>query len=401
MTPSLLSPCLLSISQGIVSFGVADNSLMRPELLQYFNHNLLALKAAELTYADRIYASAKLLEALSDLFNNVPDGIPTGKPTKDLPHGGKGPSNILRVEPEHIITGGGGASSILSGLFWSLCDEGDGVLLSSPYYNGFDLDSYLTSRAKIVEVHVEPEPQVDGSNDHLEKETLKYYEEAIEKARKDGINSKVLLICNPHNPTGGIYSRSTIIEFCKFASKHSLHLIMDEIYARSIFSTKDVKNPEVFHSILTIDVLKEANLNPSNVSVVTSASKDFSVNGFRLGVACIQHNEDLRRSMTSLGILAQSSSPASALWYTFLNDGPFLAWYLRENRRRLTLAYDYVTDWFKHFQIPYVPSTSGHFFLCDLRKFLDVGDAKVAEGKLSMKLLDEKVFLAPGAQYHQ
>lgn len=177
---------------------------------------------------------------------------------------------------------------------------------------------------------------------------------------------------------------------------------MDEIYARSIFRTSDVPSPPTFHSVLTIDVQKEANLHPSNVSVVTSASKDFSVNGFRLGVAVIQHNEELRNAMTSLGILAQSSSPAGALWYTWLNDTQYLAWYLRENRRRLKLAYEYVTDWFKHFEIPYVPATSGHFFLCDLNRFLEEGeDRQAAEGKLLAKFLDRKVFLAPGAQYHQ
>jgi len=92
---------------------------------------------------------------------------------------------------------------------------------------------------------------------------------------------------------------------------------MDEIYARSIFSSSDTPKPETFHSILTIDVKKEANLDISRVHVVTSASKDFSVNGFRLGVAVIQDNKELVRAMSALGILNQASSPASALWYTW------------------------------------------------------------------------------------
>lgn len=169
---------------------------MRPELLQYFNHNRLSLHPGELTYGDRIFTSARLLDALCNLFDNVPDGIPAGEPSKKLPHGAPGPSNIEPVKPEHLIIGTG-ASGILDGLFWSTCDESDGILLSTPYYNGFDGDSGIRSRAKIVPVNV-PEPKVAGGNDHLGKDTLKYYEETIEKAKRDGVNCKVLLICNPH-----------------------------------------------------------------------------------------------------------------------------------------------------------------------------------------------------------
>jgi len=76
---------------------------------------------------------------------------------------------------------------------------------------------------------------------------------------------------------------------------------------------------------------------------------------------------------------------------------------LEENRRRLSLSYTHTTDFMKHHQIPYVPSGSGHFFLVDLSKFLDpkVEDQREAEALLAGKLMEEKVFLAPGAQYHQ
>lgn len=64
----------------------------------------------------------------------------------------------------------------------------------------------------------------------------------------------------------------------RFAAKHDLHLVSDEIYARSCFRTRAVPDPPQFHSVLSMDLQKEAGLPLSKLHVVTSASKDFSIN---------------------------------------------------------------------------------------------------------------------------
>ena len=84
---------------------------------------------------------------------------------------------------------------------------------------------------------------------------------------------------------------------------------MVRIYARSCFTSEDVPEPALFHSMLSIDTLAECALDPSYVHVITSASKDFAVNGFRLGVLVSQHNPELQRAMSCVGILSQSASP--------------------------------------------------------------------------------------------
>lgn len=199
---------------------------------------------------------------------------------------------------------------------------------------------------------------------------------------------------------------------CSWSTKLTYETCLSHrIYAFSIFPTKDIPDPTAFHSILSVDTQKEAGLDPSRVHVVTSASKDWAVNGFRIGVLISQSNKDLMRAMISLGMIAQMSSPAAALWYTLINDAPFRDWYVKENRRRLSASYEYIVDWASHHKVPYVPSNAGHFVMLDFRQFLrdftpegskddDDESARKAEGALLMHLLEHRVFLGPGAQYH-
>lgn len=76
----------------------------------------------------------------------------------------------------------------------------------------------------------------------------------------------------------------------RFCEKYNLFLVSDEIYALSVFPTSDVPHPAPFVSALSIDWQTEAGVNPSRVVVVSSASKDFTMNGLRLGTLVCQHN---------------------------------------------------------------------------------------------------------------
>ncbi|ETS61397.1 hypothetical protein PaG_04424 [Moesziomyces aphidis] len=385
--------------QGIINAGIADNSLCRDELLRYLlAPHRLQLSPADLTYADRFTTSTRLLEAIAKLFNEY---------TPDWPDTTRSPKPRTKVVPDHIAIASG-ATGILDELFWNLCDEGDGVLLSTPYYNAFDND--LTSRAKaqVVPVHL---PLPGAARESLDKtafasETVAAYEAAYERATKQGVKVRALLLCNPHNPTGTIYPRDTVIALATLAAKYKLHFVSDEIYARSCFATADVREPAVFHSILSIDVVEECGLDSAYVHVVTSASKDFAVNGFRLGVLVSQHNAALLRAMASVGLLSQSASPAASLWHTWLSDEAFLRWYLAENRRRLARAYEHTVQWARLAGIPYLPSNAGFFVMLDFSTKIGItketGESEAAKREEDFvdRLLDCGVFVAPGTQYH-
>lgn len=152
---------------------------------------------------------------------------------------------------------------------------------------------------------------------------------------------------------------------------------------------------------MDIDLEKEAQLKPSRVHVVTSASKDFALNGFRIGIVISQHNPTLLKAVQAESMFQQVASPAAALLGTMIEDETFINWFIDQIPFRLSAAFDYVSAFLQHHQVPFGPSNSGHFLLIDLRRFSSAHPVTPdAEMEIIEKLVEHKVAVAPGAQYH-
>lgn len=159
--------------------------------------------------------------------------------------------------------------------------------------------------------------------------------------------------------------------------------------ALSTFETSHSAVP--FTSILSIDPLVEAHCNPSRIvrdfsrslpvklrssllyniqHVVYSASKDWGVNGLRLGVLVSQANPELHTAMESSCLLMKISSASDILWSSLLLDPVALPTYLEMNRSRLAQAYQHAIRFLEEHEITYRPSNAGHFVWIDLRRYL-------------------------------
>lgn len=115
--------------EGSIPMAIADNQLMRPELIEFYNSpGKLALKPQDLTYADRGMCSKRLLDAICAMVNTTPDGFFFEDDKKD-----QWPKPIKEIKIEHIVVGNG-ATGVLDALFWALINDGDGILLSQPHY---------------------------------------------------------------------------------------------------------------------------------------------------------------------------------------------------------------------------------------------------------------------------
>lgn len=105
------------------------------------------------------------------------------------------------------------------------------------------------------------------------------YEAAISNAK---CAVRAILLCNPHNPRGYVYSRPLLEALLRFAAKHDLHFVSDEIYALSTF----VSGSRPFCSILEID-LDALNVRAEKVHLLYGMSKDFGSSGLRcVSVLC-------------------------------------------------------------------------------------------------------------------
>lgn len=89
----------------------------------------------------------------------------------------------------------------------------------------------------------------------------------------------------------------TLEEVASFCARHNLHLIMDEIYAQSVFENPYAPNATPFTSILSIDL--DGVIDSNLVHVMYGISKDFCANGARLGILA-SRNEGLLGAVAGL-----------------------------------------------------------------------------------------------------
>lgn len=371
---------------------------MHKELAEYYNKafhlepevralSLIFLSShylQDFAYNDAISSTNRLYKALSGFFNKYFE-----------PH--------TPITPDHLLAGAG-ASPVLNQFFRSVADPDEGVLLVEPYYFAFETDLDAFSGVKVVPVHVPLE--------HLfTLKEIDRLEDALQESESLGRKIRGVILCNPHNPVGQCYPREVVLAYARFCEANDLHLLSDEIYALSVFPTKDKPNPQKFISALSFDFKKEG-VHPSRVHVVYGMSKDFNANAFRIGVLISQHNPEIITSVLSTSIFMMVSSPSDILWSSILNDADFLAKFIKMNQQRLGETYDYITSWLKFHQVPYLPSNAGHYLMIDMRPALsDAGvsktlsitadmDMKKREAALVGAFVKAKLFVASGTTYH-
>ncbi|EIN03876.1 PLP-dependent transferase [Punctularia strigosozonata HHB-11173 SS5] len=364
---------------GVVNFGVAENTLMQDELKADLNANL-QLQDLDFTYGDHMCGSTRIFKGLARLFNRY------FKP-------------VSPVEPQHIVTGCG-VTALIDQVSHLLGDEGDLMLIARPYYNGFNNDVSLRSRCSMHGVDT-------GSINPDSPQTLAAFESAMSQLESEGKTACAVVLCNPHNPLGFNYRRETLLAYCRFAEKHDLHLVCDEIYALSQFENEKVADKVPFTSILSVDVKREAGCNPARVHVLYGMSKDFCANGLRVGCLVTQHNPDFRNAFVGTALFMKVSSAADALWSRLLLDDTLLDNFVKTNQARLRATIKYCLDWFEARGVPCNQPTTSHFIWLDLRNYLrdrdndgnEFATDRERDKDLWLAFLEAGIFVAAGYAY--
>ena len=164
-------------------------------------------------------------------------------------------NDIHVVANDIIITTGG--SEALFFTFGSIMDPEDEVIIPEPFYanyNGFS----TAQGVKVV-------PVVSSIESNFALPPIADFESLITK------NTKAILICNPGNPTGYLYSKSEIKQLAALVKKHDLYLISDEVYREFTYDGHE------HYSIMQEEGLE------SNAIIIDSVSKRYSMCGARIG----------------------------------------------------------------------------------------------------------------------
>lgn len=176
----------------------------------------------------------------------------------------------IEVTPDQIIVGSG-ASESLQILMFACFNQGDEVIVPEPFYanyNGFAQIGDVTIRP--ITTHI---------NDGFALPSIEAFEEAINE------HTRGIMITNPNNPTGCVYSKDVLLALGALAKKHDLFLICDEVYREFCFDDNE------FFSVLNIPELQDHTI------IIDSISKRYSACGARIG-AIVTRNEALLSSLT-------------------------------------------------------------------------------------------------------
>lgn len=236
-----------------------------------------------------------------------------------------------------------------------------------------------------------------NSTNQFAPNCIQYYETARQKAEAGGTKVKALMLCNPHNPLGRCYPRSTLTALLSFCQTHKIHLIADEIYALSVYTTPDEPLATPFTSILSLDW--EALIDPNYLHFCYGMSKDLAGGGLRIG--CLwSKNTALQRAVSAVSNFHWSGTISSLLTCTILEDDKFLAEFLTTSCSRLADANMFAKKMLSEAGIEWAPSTNaGYYLWINLSPWLKKEDGKDGwerEEALMQKMMEDKLFLTGG-----
>ena len=171
----------------------------------------------------------------------------------------------IDIDYNDVMVTTGGSEALLFGLN-SCLDNGDEIIIPEPFYanyNGFSISS-----------GVKVKPITTSINDGFALPAIEEFEKLISP------QTKAILICNPGNPTGYLYSKEELETLRDIVIKHDLFLFADEVYREFCY------DGNTHHSVLNIEGLEQ------HAVVIDSTSKRYSMCGIRVG-CIISKNKDL------------------------------------------------------------------------------------------------------------
>ncbi|MGD9992883.1 MAG: pyridoxal phosphate-dependent aminotransferase [Salinivirgaceae bacterium] len=178
----------------------------------------------------------------------------------------------LGIEVDHtemLITTGGSEALIFA--FQSTLNPGDEVIIPEPFYANYTAFA-ITVGVKLV-------PVTATIENGFALPPIEKFEELINK------NTKGILICNPSNPTGYLYSEDELRKLAAIAKKHDLYIYSDEVYREFCYDG---------HTHFSAMLLKDIQ---QNVILVDSVSKRYSSCGTRIGALVSKNKEVIATAM--------------------------------------------------------------------------------------------------------
>lgn len=200
----------------------------------------------------------------------------------------------IPLDAEEILISTGASEGIFF-TFLSCMDEGDEVIIPEPLYaNYIGFAEY--ARCKVV-------PITSYIDNGFSMPTCEDFERRITP------KTKAIMLCNPGNPTGCLYSEEALREIAAMVKKHNLYLIVDEVYREFCYDDQQ------YFSALHLEGFEE------HVIVLDSISKRYSACGARVGMV-VTRNKEVMRILTQFSEVRLSPPTFGQILAEYLIDTP-------------------------------------------------------------------------------
>ena len=231
-----------------------------------------------------------------------------------------------------------GSTEAMMAAMTSVCDPNDKVIVFSPFYENYGADSILCGANPI---YVPLHPPV-----------FNFDKEELENAFKQ--NPKALILCNPSNPCGKVFSKEELEYIACLAVKYDTYVITDEVYEHIVYA------PYKHTYFASLPGMFERTISCS------SLSKTYSITGWRLGYCIAPENiiEQIKKVHDFLTVGAAAPLQEAAVVGLEFSDA-----YYDELQKLYTHKKDLFLNGLKELNIPHTEPQGAYYVMVDISEF--------------------------------
>ncbi|WP_417404877.1 pyridoxal phosphate-dependent aminotransferase [Holdemanella biformis] len=231
-----------------------------------------------------------------------------------------------------------GSTEAMMAAMMSVCDPNDKVIVFSPFYENYGADTILCGANPI---YVPLHPPV-----------FNFDKEELENAFKQ--NPKALILCNPSNPCGKVFSKEELEYIASLAIKYDTYVITDEVYEHIVYA------PYKHTYFASLPGMFERTISCS------SLSKTYSITGWRLGYCIAPENiiEQIKKVHDFLTVGAAAPlQEAAVVGLEFKDD------YYDELQKLYTHKKELFINGLKELNIPHTEPQGAYYVMIDISEF--------------------------------
>lgn len=238
---------------------------------------------------------------------------------------------------ENVVVTCGGTEAMMASMM-AITNPGDKVIIFSPFYENYKADAIL-SGADPIFVKLNP-PNFDFDISELEN------------AFKQ--NPKAIILCNPSNPSGKVFTREELQIIADFAEKYDTYVVTDEVYEHIVYK------PYVHTYFASLPKMKDRTIT------TTSLSKTYSITGWRLGYTIA--NKEITQAIKSVHdfLTVGAAAPLQEAAIVGLNFGDE---YYEKLQEKYTHKRDIFLNGLKEIGLDFYSPQGTYFVMVDISKF--------------------------------